>query len=98
MLFAFDGVEQVVTFTQEHFVGVSVADGSLLWSRPFTTQSDTTSQTPVRYRDLVIENGRGNGVTAFRVAPGRRRLDHRGRLAYAGSTPSTWRTRWSGTG
>ena len=70
MLFEFDGVEQVVTFTQEHFVGVSFADGSLLWSRPFTTASTTTSQTPVLYGDLVIQNGRGNGVTAFRVGRG----------------------------
>ena len=83
MLFEFDGVEQVVTFTQEHFVGVSVADGALLWSRPFTTQSDTTSQTPVLYRDLVIENGRGNGVTAFRVA----------RAGDGWSTEDVWRTR-----
>ena len=70
MLFEFDGVEQVVTFSQEHFVGVSFADGSLLWSRPFTTASTTTSQTPVLYGDLVIQNGRGNGVTAFRVGRG----------------------------
>ena len=70
MLFEFDGVEQVVTFAQEHFVGVSFADGSLLWSRPFTTASTTTSQTPVLYGDLVIQNGRGNGVTAFRVGRG----------------------------
>ncbi len=70
MLFEFDGVEQVVTFTQEHFVGVSFADGTLLWSRPFTTRSTTTSQTPVLFRDLVIQNGRGNGVTAFRVSRG----------------------------
>ena len=67
MLFEFDGVEQVVTFTQEHFVGVSAVDGSLLWSRPFTTRSTTTSQTPVLHGDLVIQNGRGNGVTALRV-------------------------------
>ncbi len=67
MLFEFDGVPQVVTFTQNHLVGVAFRDGALLWRRPFTTPSDTTSQTPVRYRDLVIQNGRSNGVTAFRV-------------------------------
>ena len=66
MLFEFDGVEQVVVFTQEHFVGVGFDDGALLWSRPFTTPSDTTSQTPVRFRDLVIQSGRDNGVVAFR--------------------------------
>ena len=67
MLFELDGVEQVVTFTQEHLVGVSFADGTLLWSRPFTTPSATTSQTPVLHGDLLIQNGRGNGVTAFRA-------------------------------
>ena len=70
MLFELDEVEQVVTFTQEHFIGVDAADGSLLWSRPFTTASTTTSQTPVLHGDLVIQNGRGNGVTAFRVGRG----------------------------
>ena len=68
MLLELDGVEQVVTFTQEHFVGVAFADGSLLWSRPFTTRSTTTSQTPVLHGDLVIQNGRGNGVVAFRTS------------------------------
>ena len=49
-----------VVFTQEHFVGVSPETGALLWSRPFTTQATTTSQTPILYGDMVIQNGRGN--------------------------------------
>ena len=67
ILFALDGVDQVVTFTQEHFIGVDFADGTLLWSRPFTTPSNTTSQTPVLHGNLVIQNGRANGVVAFRA-------------------------------
>ena len=67
MPFALDGVDQVVTFTQEHFIGVDFADGTLLWSRPFTTPSNTTSQTPVLHGNLVIQNGRANGVVAFRA-------------------------------
>lgn len=67
MIFELAGVRQVVTFTQEHFVGVDVRTGELLWQRPYQTQSTTTSQTPILYRDTVIETGRGNGVTAFRV-------------------------------
>ena len=82
MLFELDGMKQVVTFTQEHFIGVSLADGALLWSRPFTTRSTTTSQTPVLHGDLVIQNGRGNGVVAFRV--GRREGDW--------ITEDVWRT------
>ena len=68
LLFTLSGTPQIVTFTQKYFVGVSAADGKLLWRRPFTTPSTTTSQTPILYKDTVIEMGRNNGVTAFRVA------------------------------
>ena len=61
------GARQVVIFTHRHFVGVSLETGALLWSRPFATSSDTTSQTPILYDNMVIQTGRGNGVTAFRV-------------------------------
>ena len=61
------GTRQVITFTQTTFVGVSVATGQLLWQRPYTTQAVTTSQTPIVYRDTIIETGRGNGITAFRA-------------------------------
>jgi len=67
LVFDLGGTRQVVTFTQRNFVGVSVATGELLWSRPYTTQATTTSQTPILYKDTVIETGRGNGITAFRV-------------------------------
>ncbi len=68
LLFNLSGTPQVVTFTQKHFVGVSL-EGKLLWRRPYTTSSTTTSQTPILYKDTVIEMGRGNGVTAFRAVP-----------------------------
>lgn len=61
------GTRQVVTFTHRNMVGLSLADGQLLWQRPFVTASDTTSQTPILYRDTLIQAGRGNGITAFRV-------------------------------
>ncbi len=61
------GTRQVVTFTHRNMVGIAVADGRLLWQRPFVTASDTTSQTPILYRDMLIQAGRGNGITAFRV-------------------------------
>mgnify|MGYP002530149970 CR=1 FL=1 len=56
-----------MTFTQENLVGVAVETGELLWRRPYTTPSTTTSQTPILYGDTLIEAGRGNGITAFRV-------------------------------
>lgn len=64
------GTPQVVTFTQKYFVGVALENGKLLWRRPYTTPSTTTSQTPILYKDTVIEMGRNNGVTAFRAVPG----------------------------
>ena len=67
MLFELSGTRQVVTFTQENFVGVSLESGELLWRRPYTTASTTTSQTPILYKNTVIEAGRGNGITAIRV-------------------------------
>lgn len=76
------GTRQVLTFTQENFVGVSRATGELLWRRPYKTSSTTTSQTPIVYKDMVIETGRGNGVTAFRVA----------RQGGGWTTENTWHT------
>jgi outer membrane protein assembly factor BamB len=67
MVFELAGVRQVVTFTQENFIGVSASTGELLWRRPFVTPSTTTSQTPILYGDTVIQAGRANGITAFRV-------------------------------
>jgi outer membrane protein assembly factor BamB len=61
------GTRQVVTYTHQYLIGVSASTGELLWQRPFRTPADTTSQTPIVFRDTIIQNGRGNGVTAFRV-------------------------------
>ena len=77
-----EGTRQVVTFTQENLVGVSVATGDLLWRRPYTTMAATTSQTPILYRNTLIETGRGNGITAFRVV----------RLADRWTTEDVWHT------
>ena len=62
-----EGVRQVVAYTQTHMAGVAVGTGELLWRRPFTTEFDTTSQTPILYKDMLIQSGRGQGITAFRV-------------------------------
>jgi outer membrane protein assembly factor BamB len=67
MVFELSGTRQVVTFTQENLVGVSVAKGELLWHRPYTTPHTTTCQTPVVYGNTLIAAGRSNGITAFRV-------------------------------
>jgi outer membrane protein assembly factor BamB len=64
------GTRQVVTFTHRFLAGVAVATGQLLWQRPFRTPSDTSAQTPILFRDTIIQTGRENGVTAFRVVRG----------------------------
>ena len=61
------GVRQVVTLTDKRVVGVSVAEGRLLWSAPLTTSYDQNSVTPVISGDLVIVSGLDKGVTALRV-------------------------------
>ena len=61
------GTRQVVTFTHRYLVGLAAATGELLWRRPFKTPSDTTSQTPILFRDTIIQAGRDNGITAFKV-------------------------------
>ena len=76
------GTRQVVTFTQANFVGVSAETGELLWRRPYTTPSNTTSQTPHVYQNDVIEAGRGNGITRFRVV----------RESGAWTTENVWHT------
>jgi outer membrane protein assembly factor BamB len=82
MIFELSGARQVVTFTQEHLVGVAARTGELLWQRPFTTPHTTTSQTPILYKDMVIQAGRDNGITALRVV----------RQGDAWSTETVWET------
>ena len=82
MIFELSGTRQVVTFTQEHLVGVAAETGELLWQRPFTTPHTTTSQTPILYKDMVIQAGRDNGITAFRVV----------RQGNAWTTEDVWET------
>ena len=61
------GTRQVVSFTHQNLVGLSAATGALLWTRPFTTPSNTTAQTPIFYKDTIIQAGREAGITRFRA-------------------------------
>jgi outer membrane protein assembly factor BamB len=76
------GTRQIATFTHQYMVGVSAATGELLWRRPFTTPSNTTSQTPVLHKDMLIQAGRENGFVAFRVV----------RQGNTFTTQDVWRT------
>jgi outer membrane protein assembly factor BamB len=77
------GTRQVVTFTHQYLVGVALANGELLWRRPFKTPADTSAQTPILYRDTIIQAGRDNGITAFKVV----------RKGDAWTTEDVWQTK-----
>ena len=67
MLFDFGGTRQIVTMTQQKFIGLDAATGSLLWQRPYTTEYAQNVITPVRYGDTLIVSGYQQPVVAFRV-------------------------------
>lgn len=67
MLYEFAGIPQIVTMTQQKFIGLDAATGSLLWERPYTTEYAQNIMTPVRYGDTLIVSGFQKPVAAFRV-------------------------------
>jgi outer membrane protein assembly factor BamB len=69
MIAEFDGERQVVSVTQESVIGVSLADGRVLWRHPW--KYGVNAITPVLYGDMIIVSGQNLGVTALRP---RRRL------------------------
>ena len=62
------GTRQVVTYTQEHVIGVNVETGDLLWRIPFKTPTIVSAQTPMIYGNTVIITGLERGLTAFRIS------------------------------
>jgi len=58
---------QVITQSRSHVVGVSAADGTLLWRLPFTTAYNQNIVTPVIVGDLVIYSGIEQPLRAVRV-------------------------------
>jgi outer membrane protein assembly factor BamB len=59
---------QLVTQSQQNIISVSVENGQLLWTLPFTTPYVQNIVTPVLYRDLLIFSGLDQGVFALRPA------------------------------
>ncbi|MEZ5284826.1 MAG: PQQ-binding-like beta-propeller repeat protein [Vicinamibacterales bacterium] len=64
------GTRRVITFTRRTSSASPPGGPAALAAAVYTTPATTTAQTPVIYKDMVIESGRANGITAFRVAPG----------------------------
>jgi outer membrane protein assembly factor BamB len=67
MLYDFGGTLQIVTMTQQKFIGLDAATGRLLWERRYTTEYAQNIMTPVRYGDTLIVSGYQNPVAAIRV-------------------------------
>ena len=76
VLATFGTSRQVITQSRTHMVGISAADGRLLWNMPFTTAYDQNIVTPIVSGDLVVYSGidqpRRRFGCASRVASGRR--------------------------
>jgi outer membrane protein assembly factor BamB len=67
------GTPQIITQSQTACVGISPADGSRLWSIPFTTEYDQNIVTPVVLDDRIIFSGLGKGTFAYRLEKSRGR-------------------------
>jgi outer membrane protein assembly factor BamB len=62
------GTRQVITITQGKLVGIDVANGMLLWERPFAIANFTNSVTPVMAGQTLIVSGNGGPTTALAIA------------------------------
>jgi len=63
----FGKMRQVITQSQRHVIGLSLADGRLLWEIPFTTAYEQNIVTPVVVNDLLVYGGLSKPTTAVRI-------------------------------
>jgi len=61
------GVRQVITLSQENIIGVSAADGRLLWRRPFSTEYTQNIITPILAGQTLIVSGYQKPTSALRI-------------------------------
>ena len=62
-----EGVRQVITLSQENLVGVSAADGRLLWRRPFSTEYTQNIIMPIVTGQTLIVSGFQKPTSALRI-------------------------------
>jgi len=62
-----NGTRQVIAMTQRSILGISVADGAVLWERPWESPF-VQAITPVLYRETLIVSGHNRGVMALKPA------------------------------
>jgi hypothetical protein len=63
LIVTLSGTRQLVTVTQKSVIGVSIADGTVLWRFPWAGAAG--GPTPVLYRQSIIVSGLDQGVAAF---------------------------------
>jgi outer membrane protein assembly factor BamB len=62
------GVKQIVTLTEKNIVGISAAEGKLLWKLPFApARRAYNAATPIVDVDTVIYTGAGRGTKAVKI-------------------------------
>jgi outer membrane protein assembly factor BamB len=62
------GSKQVVTLTEKSIVGISLADGKLLWKQPFpVARRAYNAATPIVQGQTVIYMGAGRGAKAVKI-------------------------------
>jgi len=67
-LLTVDGTKQLVTLAAKSVVGIGLADGKLLWQRPFVPQGMTyNAATPIVDGQTVIYTGSGRGAKAVKI-------------------------------
>ncbi len=63
-----DGTKMIVTQTEKNVVGISLADGKLLWQTPFAAQGMAyNAATPIVDGATVIYCGQGRGTKAVKI-------------------------------
>ena len=60
-----NGTRQAIALTQQSILGISVADGAVLWEHPWPSPY-VQAITPVLYRDTIIVSGHNRGVMALK--------------------------------
>ena len=59
------GTRQVIALAQQSILGISVADGAVLWEHPWKSPY-VQAITPVLYRETIIVSGHHRGVMALK--------------------------------
>jgi outer membrane protein assembly factor BamB len=65
MIVDFHGTRQVIALAQQSILGISVADGAVLWEHPWKSPH-VQAITPVVYRETIIVSGHHRGVLALK--------------------------------